>query len=204
MKLLNFEGYWSFIKFVFNLLRKKTTWLVILFLAWTWLVSYFFSNYYLQVPFIIKTRPLIEKRYKMPLKTEKPRRTQVVRSAKVVEVTPTPVKETSLIPFRKFLTPQGEKNREVVLAKAKIYYTGDELIAFDNLLKKEAGYETTAVNPDSGACGIFQSHPCSKMGCPLNNDGLDCQFQWGVGYLNRRYGGSPLKAWNYHLANNSY
>lgn len=108
----------------------------------------------------------------------------------------------AIIPFKKFLTPEGETTREIVLAHLAKYYSGDELIAADNILKKEAGYRYDAVN-EIGAGGMPQALPYSKMGCPLTKDGIICQAQWFIGYINRRYG-SPTVAWNHHLQNNWY
>jgi hypothetical protein len=111
------------------------------------------------------------------------------------------VKRT-VVPFTKFLTEKGAKNREWVLSYVSKYFQGDELVAFDNILKKEAGYREDAVN-GIGACGMPQALPCSKMNCPLNESGLECQVQWFIGYINRRYG-SPSEAWRFHLINNWY
>lgn len=105
-------------------------------------------------------------------------------------------------PFNKYLTEQGIKTREIVLAHLSKYYSGNDLIASDNILKKEAGYRYDAIN-EIGACGIVQALPCEKLGCPLTEEGIICQTQWFIGYLNRRYG-SPTNAWKFHLENNWY
>lgn len=68
-----------------------------------------------------------------------------------------------------------------------------------NLLMKESGFNPQAVNPTSGACGLFQALPCSKMG----GMGIDNQIAWGIGYIRNRYG-TPSGAWNFWLANNWY
>ena len=118
--------------------------------------------------------------------------------------TPTPKPQTYYIKsFPKYLTDQGAINRMNILAMAKERYQGNELIAFDNILKKEAGYRPDAVN-EIGACGIGQALPCEKMGCPLDQSGLECQFNWVVKYIENRYQGSPIIAWNFHLKNNWY
>lgn len=54
------------------------------------------------------------------------------------------------------------------------------------LIGGESGCNPGAVNPSSGACGIPQSLPCSKMGCSL--DDPVCQLKWMQTYVINRYG----------------
>lgn len=104
--------------------------------------------------------------------------------------------------FPKLLTENGAKNREYSLTYLSKYYSGEELTAADNILKKEAGYRTDAIN-EIGCGGMPQACPASKMGCALDQSGLDCQLQFFVGYITRRYG-TPTQAWSHHLAMNWY
>jgi hypothetical protein len=60
--------------------------------------------------------------------------------------------------------------------------------ATNKLIINESGCRTNAINPESGACGIPQSLPCSKMNCPLNNQGAVCQLRWMDQYVKGRYG----------------
>lgn len=53
------------------------------------------------------------------------------------------------------------------------------------LINKESGCNPNAVNPSSGACGIPQALPCSKI-AGLNPVG---QIRWMQNYVNARYGG---------------
>lgn len=165
---------------------------------WTLLISItvyrFTSVYYLQSPIVFRSLWVrrVKEIKKTPPSIKKP----------VILPSPTPVKQ-SLVPFPKYLTDNGAKNREKALAYLSKYYTGDELTAADNILKKEAGYRTDAVN-EIGACGIVQANPCSKLNCPLNDSGLECQLQFFVGYINTHGYGTPLVAWNFHLKNNWY
>lgn len=54
-----------------------------------------------------------------------------------------------------------------------------------NLWMHESGWRTTASNP-SGAYGIPQALPGSKMGSDWQNDAAT-QIQWGLGYVKGRY-----------------
>ena len=66
-----------------------------------------------------------------------------------------------------------------------------------NLWMRESGWRTTAGNPTSGAYGIPQSLPASKMA----TFGADyatnprTQIAWGLSYIKGRYG-TPCGAWN--------
>jgi len=110
--------------------------------------------------------------------------------------------KASIVPFRKYLTEQGAKNREHVLIWANNDYDEQNVIALDNIFKKEAGYRTDALN-EIGAGGLPQAYPASKMGCPLSDEGLRCQYEWAKQYIAQRYG-TPSLAWQFHLENNYY
>jgi hypothetical protein len=70
---------------------------------------------------------------------------------------------------------------------------------------KESGWNHTAMNPSSGAYGIPQSLPGTKMATA----GADwqtnpaTQISWGLGYISGRYG-SPCNAWAHSQAVNWY
>lgn len=53
------------------------------------------------------------------------------------------------------------------------------------LIINESGCRPNAVNPTSGACGIPQALPCSKMPCTLQDP--VCQLQWMSNYVKERY-----------------
>ena len=66
------------------------------------------------------------------------------------------------------------------------------------LWNRESSWNLNAVNKRSGACGIPQSLPCSKM----KSAGADyrtnykTQIRWGLNYIKARYG-SPANAWKH-------
>lgn len=51
---------------------------------------------------------------------------------------------------------------------------------------KESNNRPDAINPTSGACGIGQALPCSKMPCSLED--YQCQDAFFTDYMKRRYG----------------
>ena len=64
-----------------------------------------------------------------------------------------------------------------------------------SIYMKESSNNHRAINPSSGACGIGQALPCSKLPCSL--DDYECQDQWFTeSYMKPRYS-TWIKAWNY-------
>jgi len=74
----------------------------------------------------------------------------------------------------------------------------DQFPCLDKLWKKESGWNHKAANPSSGAYGIPQSLPGSKM----SSEGSDwktnpaTQIKWGLGYIEGRYN-TPCNAWSH-------
>lgn len=71
----------------------------------------------------------------------------------------------------------------------------------DFMVQKESGWNPNAMNKSSGACGLAQALPCSKLG-PNWNDPV-VALNWMNGYVNGRYGGWE-KAYNFWVANRWY
>ena len=66
------------------------------------------------------------------------------------------------------------------------------------LWNRESGWNPYAVNRRSGACGIPQSLPCSKMAKYGKDYRINyrVQVRWGIDYIKARYG-NPSKAWQH-------
>lgn len=118
--------------------------------------------------------------------------------------TPAPVHEQSRTSVSAAIS--GGNPRDIAQALAATYtWTGNQWTCLDKLWSHESKYETTVQNPTSGAYGIPQALPASKMG----SVGADwrtnpvTQIVWGLGYIQNRYG-SPCNAWSYWLRHNSY
>lgn len=62
------------------------------------------------------------------------------------------------------------------------------------LWMRESGFNATARNPSSGAFGIPQALPASKMGAAAVGGDPAAQIRWGLRYIKGRYG-SPSAAW---------
>jgi hypothetical protein len=71
----------------------------------------------------------------------------------------------------------------------------------DKLWARESGWNVHAVNPYSGAAGIPQAVPGSKMASagPDWPDNARTQIRWGLRYIRDRYG-SPRGAWDHEAS----
>jgi hypothetical protein len=90
-------------------------------------------------------------------------------------------------------------NREIGCAlMIKDGFGIDQFPCLNKLWNKESNWRTKAENTSSGAYGIPQALPGSKM----SSKGSDwrtnpaTQIKWGLGYIEGRYG-SPCKAWSH-------
>ncbi|MBO4208097.1 lytic transglycosylase domain-containing protein [Micromonospora echinofusca] len=72
----------------------------------------------------------------------------------------------------------------------------DQMPCLDKLWTKESGWNHKASNPSSGAYGIPQALPGSKMGTVADDWRTNpaTQIKWGLGYIKGRYG-TPCGAW---------
>ena len=81
----------------------------------------------------------------------------------------------------------------------------DQFACLDALWSRESGWSTTAGNRSSGAYGIPQALPASKMASAgadwLTNPAT--QISWGLGYITARYA-TPCAAWAHSQATNWY
>ncbi|TDB72915.1 lytic transglycosylase domain-containing protein [Micromonospora sp. KC723] len=72
----------------------------------------------------------------------------------------------------------------------------DQMPCLDKLWTKESGWNHKAANPSSGAYGIPQALPGSKMGSVADDWKTNpaTQIKWGLGYIEGRYD-DPCGAW---------
>ncbi|CAN7400867.1 lytic transglycosylase domain-containing protein [Microbacterium sp. LjRoot45] len=74
----------------------------------------------------------------------------------------------------------------------------DQFSCLDKLWQKESGWNYRAYNSSSGAYGIPQALPGSKMGSAGSDweTSAATQIRWGLGYIDGRYG-TPCGAWDH-------
>jgi hypothetical protein len=105
------------------------------------------------------------------------------------------------------LAANGAANEAIGRSLATSYgwSAGAQWQALANLWTRESGWNNTAQNASSGAYGIPQALPYSKMpksAWPASAGGQSdpsSQIGWGLGYIRDRYG-SPLSAWAHELS----
>lgn len=124
--------------------------------------------------------------------------------------------EVARVEIASIVTQQPVKQVEVIGTKAKtVPYTGggtkSEWLAASNIpqemwgyadfmVQKESGWNPNAVNKSSGACGLAQALPCSKLGPNWSNPVV--ALNWMNNYVGR-YGGWE-GAYNFWLKNRWY
>lgn len=92
-----------------------------------------------------------------------------------------------------------------VQAMARQMIPADQFQCFSNIVQRESTWNYRAQNPSSGAYGLVQALPGSKMA----SAGADwqtnpaTQIKWGLNYMDSRYG-SPCGAWSFWQANHWY
>jgi hypothetical protein len=92
-----------------------------------------------------------------------------------------------------------------IQAMARQMVAADQWQCFSNIVDHESGWNYRAVNPSSGAYGLFQALPGSKMvsaGADWQTNPAT-QIKWGLNYMESRYG-SPCGAWDFWQANHWY
>ncbi|MFC7219945.1 transglycosylase SLT domain-containing protein [Streptomyces polyrhachis] len=92
-----------------------------------------------------------------------------------------------------------------VQAIARQMVPADQFQCFSNIVDHESGWRYTASNPSSGAYGLMQALPGSKMvsaGADWQTNPAT-QIEWGLDYMDSRYGG-PCGAWNFWQNNHWY
>lgn len=123
-------------------------------------------------------------------------------------------KEVSRKEIQSVVTVQPTEQIEVVGAKRLATYSGShsdwmraagipesEWQYVDYIVRRESGWNPQAVNRSSGACGLAQALPCSKIpgdwSDPVNS------LRWQHGYVKARYGGYR-QAYAFWQANHWY
>lgn len=190
---------------------------ILLIVLTTALIRFVLTIDYIQMPFKIEWQKAIiyrneSKDYKFNKMQEKAKEgiryidnyykeyPQELPTPKAPEKVEIQSKKTTVESFPKYLTNSGDTNRNKALEWMTAKWDGDNVVAFDNILKKESGYRADALN-EIGAGGICQAYPASKMPCSLSNNDLMCQLEWCNNYIVSRYK-TPIEAWNFHLINN--
>ncbi|MEU7566148.1 aggregation-promoting factor C-terminal-like domain-containing protein [Streptomyces fradiae] len=90
-------------------------------------------------------------------------------------------------------------------AVAKKMVPAGQYQCFSKIVERESGWDHTATNASSGAYGLVQALPASKMATAGSDWKTNpaTQIEWGLDYMNDRYG-SPCAAWDFWQKNHWY
>jgi hypothetical protein len=102
-------------------------------------------------------------------------------------------------------TPSGARVYAADLAASQYGWGADQFQCLDQLWQKESGWNYQAYNASSGATGIPQSLPGSKMATAGDDwqTSAATQIRWGLGYIKGAYG-TPCSAWSHSQSMNWY
>lgn len=157
------------------------------------LVAGFFSEYSVtEIRHPFRSPIVIEKRGEglhVPIVSAK----EIISNDPIVN-TPTPTEKP--LPYESKIKSMNSRQKEVMrMTENKLGKKWAELIY------REASFDPEAINATSGACGLPQALPCSKMKCELHD--INCQLEWIEEYVTRRYQ-TIENALAFHDANDWY
>lgn len=117
---------------------------------------------------------------------------------KIVQVKSNVVSSRSETPVRGAVT--GSVAEYQAYARQRVYdygWSDADFNALVNLWNRESGWNVTNKNRSSGAYGIPQALPASKMSSAGSDylTNYKTQINWGLSYIKSRYG-SPSNAWS--------
>jgi hypothetical protein len=97
--------------------------------------------------------------------------------------------------------PQGDPQQIAQGMLGSFGWSSSQFSCLQPLWNGESGWSVSASNPSSGAYGIPQALPGSKMASagPDWQTNAATQIRWGLGYIKSAYG-SPCAAWSHEQA----
>lgn len=129
---------------------------------------------------------------------------EVERTVVDREVTRKPVDEVVVVGTLEVSTANPDPGSAKAIGKAMAAERGwgsDQYACLENLWDKESGWRWNAENPSSGAYGIPQALPGTKMATAGSDwrTNPSTQIEWGLGYISGRYG-TPCGAWSHSMS----
>ena len=102
-------------------------------------------------------------------------------------------------------TPSGSPQQIAAGMLGSFGWSSDQFGCPQSLWNAESGWNPSASNPISGAYGIPQALPGSKMASagPDWQTNPATQIKWGLGYIQSMYG-SPCAAWSHEQSSGWY
>lgn len=101
--------------------------------------------------------------------------------------------------------PSGSPQQIAMGMLASYGWSSSQFSCLDSLWNQESGWNVYASNPTSGAYGIPQALPGSRMASagPDWQANAATQIRWGLEYIKSTYG-SPCSAWDHEQATGWY
>ncbi len=101
--------------------------------------------------------------------------------------------------------PSGSPQQIAASMLGSFGWSSSQFSCLDSLWGHESGWNPYAMNPTTGAYGIPQAMPGSKMATagPDWQSNAATQIRWGLGYIRADYG-SPCGAWSHEEATGWY
>lgn len=113
---------------------------------------------------------------------------------KKVKATKKTTKKTKKKVVKKVATSNVSAYHEY--AKSYGNYDDTQMSCLINLWNRESGWNPNSYNKSSGACGIPQALPCSKISKSEGSNDWKAQIRWGIKYISARYK-TPCGAWKH-------
>jgi hypothetical protein len=131
---------------------------------------------------------------------------KAAQQAAQAKKTTAPATKTPSVPLPP-IDPNSTAPRDIARSMMLSMYGwgDDQFTCFDKIITQESNWNVYATNKSSGAYGIPQALPGSKMATA----GADwqtnpaTQIKWALGYVQGRYG-TPCGAWSFKLAHGWY
>lgn len=117
------------------------------------------------------------------------------------KTTKTVVKTTKKVTTQKVAT--SSRSEYESYAKTYSNYDDKQMNCLIQLWNHESGWNPNNVNKKSGACGIPQALPCSKIKKVEGSNDWKAQIRWGIKYINYRYK-NPCGAWKHFQSKHWY
>ena len=125
---------------------------------------------------------------------------------KIVQVSSNVVTSRSESTSRGKITGTVAEYQQYARERCSAYgWSDNDFSCLVSLWNRESGWNPNTRNSSSGAYGIPQALPASKMASAGSDymTNYKTQINWGLSYINSRYG-SPSSAWSYFKSNGWY
>lgn len=96
--------------------------------------------------------------------------------------------QNQIIPQKNTLKEFPRGDYSLPKPAVKVSYVAPTQDAKSFIYQKESGNNPLAINPSSGACGIGQALPCSKLTSVCQLSDYQCQDAFFTRYMQSRYG----------------